>query len=63
MNKSILVTKIWFEFGQYMARKGKVPFQSTSLLENSMLMYAYLFLCKIRTNVDIEILASKKLST
>jgi hypothetical protein len=63
MSKSIFVNKIQFEFGQYMARKGEVPFQLTTLLNNLVLMYAYLFLCEIGTNVRMNILASKKLST
>jgi hypothetical protein len=44
-----------------MVQKGKVPFHSTTLLNNHVLMYAYLFLCKIGTNVGIDILTSKKL--
>jgi hypothetical protein len=63
VSKSIFVTKIRFEFGQYMEWKGEVPFQSMSLLNNFVLMYVYLFPCKIGTNVVIDILASKKLST
>jgi hypothetical protein len=44
-----------------MAQEGKVPFQLTTLLNNHVLMYAYLFPCKIGTNVGMDILASKKL--
>jgi hypothetical protein len=61
MSKSIFVTKIWFEFGQYMAWEGEVPFQLTTLLNNHVLMYTYLFPCKIGTNVGVDILTSKKL--
>jgi hypothetical protein len=45
-----------------MAQEEKVPFQLTTLLNNLVLMYTYLFPCKIGTNVGIDILASKKLS-
>jgi len=63
MNKSIFVAKIWFEFRQYMARKGEVPFQLMTLWNNLVLMYANLFPCKIGTNVGVHILTSRKLST
>jgi hypothetical protein len=63
LNKSIFVIKIRFEFGQYMRRKGEVLFHSTSILNKFVFMYVYLFPCKIGTNVGIDILTSKKLST
>lgn len=62
-NKLIFVTKISFEFGQFMAQKGEVPFQSTILLNIHVFMYTYLFPCTIGTNVHVDILASKKLLT
>jgi hypothetical protein len=43
-----------------MAQEGEVPFQLMILLNNHVLMYAYLFLCKIGTNVGVDILISKK---
>jgi hypothetical protein len=60
--KLIFVTKIQFEFGQYMARLVEVPSSSTTLLSIPMLMFAYLFPCKIGINVCVEILGNKKLS-
>ncbi len=63
VNKLIFVTKISFEFGQFMAQKGEVPFQSTTLLNIHVLMYTYLFHCTIGTNAHVDILASKKSST
>ncbi len=62
MYKSTFVTKIQFEFGQYMARLAKVPGSSTTLQSVPMLMFAYLFPCKIGTIVCVEILGNKKLS-
>jgi hypothetical protein len=44
-----------------MAQEGEVPFLSTTLLNNHVLMYAYLFPCKIGTNVGVDIIVSKKL--
>jgi hypothetical protein len=41
-----------------MAQEKEVAFQSTTLLNNPMSMYTYLFLYKIGTNVDVNIFAS-----
>jgi hypothetical protein len=51
VSKLIFVTKIRFEFGQYMAQEREVPFQSTTLLNNLMSMYTYFLPYKIGTNV------------
>ncbi len=59
--KLTFVTKIQFEFGQYMARLIEVPSSSMTLLSVPILMFAYLFPCKIGTNVCVEILGNKKL--
>jgi len=61
--KSTFVTKIWFEFGQYMARPAKVPRSLTTISNIPMLMFAYLFPCKIGTNVCPKILGNNKLVT
>ncbi len=63
MCKSTFVTKIWFEFGHYMENLTNVPSSSTILLSVLVLMFAYLFPCKIGTNVCAKILGNKKLST
>jgi hypothetical protein len=46
-----------------MAQERDVPFQSTTLLNNHVLMYAYLFFCKIGTNVGIDILTNKEIAS
>ncbi len=45
-----------------MKRRGSI-LVNVFILNNSMLMYAYLFPCKIGTNVGVDILVSKKLLT
>jgi hypothetical protein len=59
MCKSTFVTKIQFEFGQYMARLIEVLGSPTTLQSVPMLMFAYLFPCKIGTNVCVKILGNK----
>jgi hypothetical protein len=63
MCKSTFVTKNWFEFGQCMARLVEVPSLSTTLLSILLLVFVYLFPCKMGTNVCVKILGNKKLST
>jgi hypothetical protein len=61
--KSTFVTKIWFEFGQYMARLAKV-LSSLMMLQNILMFrFVYLFPCKIGTNVCAKILGNKKMLT
>jgi hypothetical protein len=62
VNKLTFVTKIRFEFGQYLAQV-EVLGSLTTLLNIHVLMFAFLFLCKIGTNVCLKILGNKKLST
>jgi hypothetical protein len=60
--KSMYVTKMWLEFGQYMAWQEEVPSLSTNLMSNVFFFsYVYLFPCKIGANVGINILGNKKL--
>jgi hypothetical protein len=61
MCKSTFVTKIRFEFGHYMARLAKVPSSSMTLLSVPVLIFVYLFPCKIGTNVCAKIFGNKKL--
>jgi hypothetical protein len=63
MCKLSFVTKISFEFREYMVRLTKVLGSLTTLLSVHVLMFIYLFPCKIRTNVCAKILGNKKLST
>jgi hypothetical protein len=60
--KFIFVTNVRFEFGQYMAR----AIEGTSFLKGPMeelvFFYAYLFPCKIKTDIH-NILGTKKLPT
>jgi hypothetical protein len=44
-----------------MGRPTKVPGSSTTLMSVHVFMFAYLFPCKIGTNVCVEILGNKKL--
>jgi hypothetical protein len=59
--KSTFVTKIRFEFGQYMARLAKVLGSLMTLSNILVLMFAYLFPCKIGKNVCAKILGNKKM--
>jgi hypothetical protein len=61
MCKWTFVTQIRFEFSQYMVRPTNVSSSLTTLLDILILMFAYLFPCKIRTNVCVKILGNKKL--
>jgi hypothetical protein len=61
--KWTFVTKIRFEFNQYMVRPTNVSSSLTTLLDILVLMFAYLFPCKIKTNVCVKILGNKKLPT
>jgi hypothetical protein len=45
-----------------MAKQAEVLGSSTTLLNVHVFMFAYLFLCKIGTNVCVEIWGNKKLS-
>jgi uncharacterized membrane protein len=47
MTKLIFITKIWFEFGQHMAQQVEVSSLLMTLLNIPMLMFVYLFPCKI----------------
>jgi len=49
--KSSHVMSFQFEFGQYMVRLAKVPGLSKRLMTNLVILYAYLFPCKIGTNI------------
>ncbi len=55
------VTKMWLEFGQYMAWEEEVLSLSTNLMNIVVFFYTYLFPCKIGTNVGVNILGNKKL--
>jgi len=61
--KSTFVTKIQFEFGKYMAKQIEVPGSSMTLLNVHVFIFAYLFPCKIGTNLCAKILGNKKLLT
>ncbi len=50
--KLTFVTKIQVEFGKYMAKQIEDPGLSMTLLNVPMLIYAYLFPCKIGTNLQ-----------
>jgi len=58
--KSSRVTSFQFEFGQYMVRTAKVPSLSKSLMKD-LVLYAYLFPCKIKTNIRENVLGNNKL--
>jgi hypothetical protein len=61
--KSTFVTKIQFEFGKYMAKQIEVLGSLMTLLNIHVLIFAYLFPCKIGTNLCAKILGNKKLRT
>jgi hypothetical protein len=61
--KLTFVTKIWFEFGQYMLRHVKVPSSSMALMNVLVFMFVFFFPHKIGTNLCVEILGNKKLLT
>jgi hypothetical protein len=59
--KSIHVMRFQFEFGQYMVGLTKVPGLSKNLMKDLILLYAYLFPCKIRTNIREDVLGNNEL--
>jgi hypothetical protein len=63
MCKSTFVTKIRFEFSQYMARPVEVPGLLTTLLSVLVLMFTYLFPCKLEQMCVLKFWKTKKLST
>jgi hypothetical protein len=58
--KSSRVTSFQFEFGQYMVGTAKVPSLLKSLMKD-LVLYAYLFPCKIKTNIREDVLGNNKL--
>ncbi len=63
VTKLTFTTKIWFEFRQHTAQQVEVSSLLMTLLNIPILMFVYLFPCKIRTNVCLSILGNKKLLT
>ncbi len=60
--KFVLVTKVRFEFGQYMAGVIEGISSLNGPMEDLVLFYVYLFPCKIRIDIQ-NILGTKKLLT
>ncbi len=48
-----------FEFKQYMAGPIKIPRSSKSLMKDLVFLYAYLFPCKIITNIKEDVINNK----
>jgi hypothetical protein len=59
--KSTFITKMWFEFGHYMAGVGEVPVSFPSPMKDPILYYVYLFFGRVGKLVQVNILGSKKL--
>ncbi len=54
-------TKMWFKFGQYMARIRKVLVSFPSFMKELILYYVYFFIKSVEKLVSIDILGSRKL--
>lgn len=59
--KSSHVMSFQFEFGQYMVKLAKVPGLSKRLMTNLVILYAYLFPCKIGTNIKEDVFGNNEL--
>ncbi len=58
--KFIFVSKVWFEFGQYMVGVAKGTRSSKGPMEEWVFFYAYMFPCKIGTYIQ-NIFGTRKL--
>jgi hypothetical protein len=59
--KSTFITKMWFKFGQYMARIGEALVSLPSFMRELILYYVYFFIKRVEKLVSVDILGSKKL--
>ncbi len=59
--KSTFVTKMWFEFGQYMARTREVLVSLPSLTRKLIFYYVYFFIKRVEKLVPTDILGNRKL--
>lgn len=57
---STFITKMKFEFGQYMVGTRKVLISFLSLMREPMLYYVYLFFKKVGKFMQVDIMGSKK---
>jgi hypothetical protein len=60
--KFVFITKVRFEFGQYMAGVAEGTCCSKGPMEELVFFYAYMFPCKIETNIQ-DIFGMRKLPT
>jgi hypothetical protein len=56
--KSTFITKIWFDFRQYMAGVGEVLVSLPRLMKELVLYYVYLFVGRVGKLVQIGIMGS-----
>jgi hypothetical protein len=59
--KSTFITKMWFKFGQYMARTREALVSLPSFMRKLILYYVYFFIKRVKKLVPTDILGNRKL--
>jgi hypothetical protein len=61
--KSTYITKMQFEFGQYMVGTWEAPSLLSKLMKELVFYYVYLFIGRVKKSMQANILGNKKLSS